>query len=433
MAETLIYGRFDLFNLREDDPFYWRLDSGLRVYLRRQPAGRIVHLGLFIHHGSQNEDEQTNGIAHFIEHVLFTPKHFTGTAARLFSHLEAQGASYDAFTSKEYTRISLKCLPDAFNAAMGCLSSLVVSRTLHPNAIEEERPIILQEHAMTFAASLSMDKQVLDNAMWGDHSIGLHLLGRKENIKRFTFEEIEARIQTYFTPERVVLVIVGPLDVPSLIEAVDTNWKHWSRTTADVPMPAATPVASAIAMPTQSKRITLHLGYLGVPFGSSERCEMEILSDILGGGIRSRLFRELREIRKLVYHVQSITVSYGIGGHIAIAVNCDRNELEECYSSIKRVIDSVKKHGVTTAELNRVKADRIMSLLDTAETPSQYLHLLGRRALLHEPFEMAAEIARIRRVDCRKLIEFARRILVDENLGAAGFGLHQQEMSKLFD
>lgn len=426
-----------MFDVNEDGLKHHRLPNGMRIYLRDQPATRLVHIGMFVHHGSQNEDVQTNGLAHVIEHVLFTPRYFSGSAAALFGRLEQQGASYEAFTSKEYTRVFLKCLPESFGDALAFMSHLAQTRELDPSAVEEERPIILHEHAMNFSSSLSMEKQVLDNAMWGDQSIGLFLLGRKENIQRFTTAEIEARIRSYFAPERALLLIGGPFDAPAAAEEVTRRFADWRGGDQPVPEPVAVPMAKAIALPTQSKRVALQLGYLAFPFGSPERCEAELLADILGGGIRSRLFRELRENKKLVYHVQAIPVSYEIGGHLAIAINCDRHDVGACCAAIKGVLASLQEVGTTTAELERAKAERIMGLLDAAESQREYMHLVGRQALLSgpssPPFGIVSEITRVNEVDPDEILQQARRMFVDDGLGAVGFGLEEKEMSALFD
>ncbi|HEX6291757.1 MAG TPA: pitrilysin family protein [Herpetosiphonaceae bacterium] len=406
------------------------LSSGLQIKLKQQAHQRTVNLGVFISHGTQDEDLQTSGAAHFIEHVVFNPNYLPQHLQELLNSLLEAGVSYEAATSKEYTRFMLTCLPKQIEQVLHALSLLVSSRHVSDAAIEHERPIILHEHAMHFSSSAVL-KELLDHALWGDHSLGLFVIGRKENILRFDRQELEERLHLHYVPERTSLVALGPIDVDSFVEQVDHYFEPWESSPRNFSDPIVVTEPRLAALPTNSSRIDLLIGYVGVPSDSRDRYAMDLLADILGGDLKSRLFVELREKQKLAYLVHAYPTTYALGGYLAIRVNCNREDLPRAHAAIQQEIARIKADGVNEAELARVKASRTRAVLMTLENSPQHLQLLGRRATRNDDFFVDLETRRIETVQAEDIVRLAEEIFIPKNIAMVGFGPQDEELLQL--
>lgn len=406
------------------------LSNGFQIRLKQQAQQRTVGLGLFIAHGAKDEDLNTSGIAHYIEHVLFGLNHISRQAKKLFSTLLDAGSLYEAYTSKEYTRVTVTCIPRYLEQAIQLLSLLVSNQRICTKAVEHERSIILHEYAMHFSSSAVLG-ELLDNAIWGDRSVGLFVIGREDNISRFTKQNFEERVHLYYVPERVHLVAVGPLEIEPFVNLATRYFEPWVSIPHTLPDPVVVTEPRLIALPTGHSRVDLLVGYPGVSFYSSDRYTMELLADILGGGMRSRLFLELREKQKMAYLAYAYAVSYGLGGYLAIRVNCDAAELPKVFTMIQQELERIKTEGVSAAELNRVKATRKTAILRVLENSSQHLQLLGQRAILNNDFFVDLEIHRVEAVRADDVVRMAREIFVLDNLAIVGLGPREEDLLQL--
>lgn len=407
------------------------LRNGLDVRIRKVPYQQTVNLGLFFLHGSQHEHPAANGIAHFIEHVAFNPRYLDHPTRTRLDRLLDMGASYDAFTGKEYTRLMMTCAPEQLREGIGVLGAIASRSRVDREAVDTERRIVLQEHAMAFASLGRIHGQLLDHALWGDRSLGLFIMGRRENIERFTAEELEARMRSHYRPERSCLLVAGPVSPERVTGAAARELGGWTagRSTTLEPAPASSP--GIAVFPGESSRSEILMGFPGPPFESGRRPAMELLADVLGGGIKSRLFLELRERHQLVYLVQAYPVSYHGGGYIAIRANSERDDLEAVYELIGRTLAGVRDGGVRAEELARAKAARMMRVYEAADNPTKYLQLAGRRCILGEDFSIQAEAALISAVELSELRELAAEILRPQAAAVVVLGAPEDGLSFL--
>ncbi len=410
--------------------FHTVIDNGLQIQLKQQPYQRTVNIGLFINHGSQNEDMDSNGISHYIEHVLFNANHMPNEVQELLSTLLDEGLSYNAYTGKEYTRFMIACRPSQTEQALKLLSMIISSKHTTMESIEHERQIILHEHEMAFSSS-SILGDLLENAIWGDHSLGLFVIGRKENIRRFDKTEIDARLHDNYIAERTTVVGLGPLDPLTFSDSVERYFEGWTHAPCNIVDPPVSVEPRVVALRTSSPRTDLLIAYPGVPFFSADRYAMELLADILGGGRKSRLFVELREKQKLVYLVSAYSMAYRFGGYLAIKLNCETTALPTVYSTIREELERLGSTGIDEVELARVKATRITALLRVLENSDQHLQLLGRRAVLNDDFFVDIETRRIEAVRSADIVRLAREIFLPQNVAIVGLGPKQEELMRL--
>jgi predicted Zn-dependent peptidase len=406
------------------------LSNGLHIRLKQQMHQRTINLGLFINHGTQDEDLTTNGAAHFIEHVVFNPNYMPQRTRELLNALLEAGVSYEAATSKDYTRFMITCLPKQVAAVLETLSLLISTRTVSAEAVEHERSIILHERAMHFSSS-GILKELLDNAIWGDRSLGLFVIGRKDNIERFDTHELEERLQLYYVPERTSLVALGAIEAESFVNLADRYFLSWESAPRHFADPVVVTEPRLAALPTGSARTELVIGYVGVPGGSQDRYAMDLLADIVGGDMKSRLFLELREKQQLAYLVHAYPVTYILGGYLAIKVNCNTADLPAVYAAIQQELERIKADGVTDLELARVKAGRTRAVLGVLENSSQHLQLLGRRAVRNDDIFVDLEARRIETVHAEDVRRLAQSIMTPENAAIVGLGPKDEDLFRL--
>ena len=404
--------------------------NGLRVKLKQQLQQRTVNLGVFIAHGAKDETPEVNGIAHYIEHVLFNPNHMPQPTKKLLNTLLGGGAQYEAYTSKEYTRFTVTCLPEQQEQALSALSQLVSRWHIDTKAMEHERPIILQEHAMHFSSSTILG-ELLDKAFWGDRSLGLFVIGRKENIHRFTKQELEQRASQYYSAERTHLVALGPLEIEPFVNLTNKYFGSWMNTPHSLPTPVVETEPSISALPTNQSRVDLIVGYVGVPFSSSDRHAVALLADVLGGGMRSRLFLELREKHQVVYLVHAYSVNYGLGGYLAIRTNCEAAQLPKVYALIQQELERIKTGGITEAELVSAKAARTTAFLRVLENSTQHLQILGNYSVLNDDFFVDLEVRRVAAVQTEHIMRMAREILIPDHLALVALGPKEETLLRL--
>lgn len=404
--------------------------NGLQVKLKQQHQQRTVNLGVFIAHGAKDETPEMNGIAHYIEHVLFNPNHMPKPTKKLLNTLLAEGAQYEAYTSKEYTRFTITCLPEQLEQALSALSQLVSHWHVDVKAVEHERPIILQEHAMHFSSNAILG-ELADRAFWGDRSLGLFVVGRKENIHRFTKQELEQRVSQYYSAERTHLVALGPLEIEPFVNLADQYFGSWMNKPHSLPALAVETEPSISALPTNQNRADLIVGYVGVPFSSSDRHAVALLADILGGGMKSRLFLELREKHQAVYLVHAYSVNYGQGGYLAIRTNCEMAQLSKVYELIQQELGRIKTSGVTEAELASAKAARTTALLRVLENSTQHLQIFGNYSVLNDDFFVDLEVRRVAAVHMEHIMCMARQILIPDHLALVALGPKEETLLRL--
>lgn len=408
------------------------LENGLGVRLLGRPHLRTVNLGLFIRHGSSHEERENNGISHFLEHLLWNPRHLPEPARRRLYRLVEAGARYEAFTSKEYSRFMVTCLPERFGQALEVAAAALRERTLDAAAVEEERGVLLHEHAMTFASSRILG-EVLDQAVWGERGLGLFVSGRRENLQRFTVRDLEERFARFYTPERSYLFAVGPLDSQRWLEAA-APLLAWPRGTGEGPhAEAAVPEPQILSLPMRSGRVDLLFGFPAPAFGSADRWAVEILADVLGTGWRSRLFLALREGRPLAYLARASAVLYRGGGYLAVQVNCERGDVEAVFSVVAAETARLGLEGAEQEEVVRARAGKEMVLLDTLDHSAGCLQLLGRRAMLGEELDPARELAGFWAVSAADVNRVAQQCLRFEAAAVVARGLETDKLAELCD
>lgn len=406
------------------------LENSLRVSVLQAPRSRTVSLGLFVDHGAKDEDLRSSGISHFIEHLVFNPAHMEPITRQRLGELMDRGATYEAYTGKEFTRCSITCRRGDLETAIACLAGMLSRARVLPDAVEHERAIILQERE-TYISSGRVKEELIEQALWGNRSLGLFVIGRRENISRFDPAELEPRLDRFYTPHNTQLVVLGDVPAEEVVRSVETYFGDWEASPSPPPSVLIEEEPNIIGLPSDGARADLTFAFLGPAFGHADRYAMNLLGDILGSGVRSRLFQEVRERRELCYAIYAYSISYRLGGYLAINANAAAEKVDEVYRAVMDVIEGLKAEPVPPDELERVREARITSLLEITGDTKRHLQQLGRHAMNGKDFFVDWEAHELRRVTAEELQRVARNMLTTERLAVSGIGVDGERLMKL--
>ncbi|KMY32337.1 hypothetical protein ACZ11_09375 [Lysinibacillus xylanilyticus] len=405
------------------------LENCMKVVVRKTKQSRNLSIGMFVNHGSKDETIHNNGISHFIEHMAFSHENMNVAAKQMVGDLLDNGARYEAYTGKEMTRCCITSQTSYSNDIIKALSNIVKFRDIPEERIKHERAIILQE-ADTYFASSKVKTELSERTLWGERSLGLFVIGNQENISRFTKEDIESRFEKYYTPSNTLMVIQGNVDPDEIINKIATEFDFWRNNKVSNPLPMLE-VSPSVTGIGNSDRVNLTISFVGPSFRSRKKYAMAILSDILGDGLKSRLFLELREKRELVYSIYSYSLSYGLGGYLAIDLNCQKEKLDECFNVVMEIVKDIQGKGVTSEELERARASRITSTLQIPNDSVRHLNTTGRYALYNKDFFVDNEVFELMSITEEEVREVANEMCDESNMALSAVGTNSESLISL--
>ncbi len=361
------------------------IPSGPRVYTEVIPAVRSVTLGVWVPIGSRHETPSTAGATHFLEHLLFK-----GTERRsaldIAADVESVGGEINAFTTKEYTCYHVRVLDEHLDVAVDVLADMLGQSLLRRSDIEAERPVVLEEIAMSEDDPLDLARTELEALLFAGHPLGTPVAGTVDSVTAMADAAIRRHYRRYYTPDNYVITAVGSAShrrVMSLVrrafgEAQQPVRPPKPQKSPRGPRPTGSHVSRAF------EQINLLRGYSSIARNDDRRYAMAVLHTILGGGMSSRLFQEVRERRGLAYTVNAFRSSYSDAGIFGVHAGCAPDKLDQTREVIDAVLHEVRTTGISGDEVasakNQVKGQMVLDL----EDPGMRLMRLGTRALFDE-------------------------------------------------
>lgn len=358
------------------------LPSGLRIVTEAIPTTRSISLGVWVGIGSRDETPAMSGASHFLEHLLFKGTH-RRTALQISSEIEAVGGETNAFTTKEYTCYYARVLDDDLALAVDVLVDAVADSLLEPADVETERGVILEEIAMHEDEPGDEVHDVFTEAIFGDHPLGRLISGTEESITPMTRTQINGFYRRRYTPPNIVVAAAGNLDHASVVRLVR---KALAGTALDATAAApAGPRTGSKRVPTQKPHVVVRnrdteqahvvLGGVGIGRLDERRFALGVLNNVLGGGMSSRLFQEIREKRGLAYSVYSYASQYADAGVFGVYAGCAPGKVEEVLDLTRGELASVAADGLNSEEVARgrgmVKGSYVLGLEDTGSRMSR--------------------------------------------------------------
>jgi predicted Zn-dependent peptidase len=356
------------------------LDNGATVVSERMSEVRSVSVGFWFDVGSRDEPDLLAGTSHFLEHLLFkgTP---TRTAKNIADAFDAVGGDVNAFTSKEYTCYYARVLDDDLPMSLDVLSDMILASTLEPGELESERRVILEEIAMHEDAPDELVHDLFYRSMWTGHPLGRPVLGFNDTISRVARDEVAEYWEQRYAPNNLVVAGAGSLTHDELVDCVERLFtgREGRKTLRNGPAPTSHLGIDVHRRPTEQAHMVF--GAEGLPRSDDDRHALAVLDTVIGGGMSSRLFQEIREKRGLAYSVYSYRSLFADTGSFVVYAGTTPQNAQTVMDIIRDEVDSVVRDGISESELERAKGHLRGSLVLSSEDPGSRMNRLGRQQL----------------------------------------------------
>ncbi|MBA2461004.1 MAG: insulinase family protein [Actinobacteria bacterium] len=389
------------------------LSNGLRVLTAPMPHAQSVSCFIMLAAGSRYETPGTNGIAHFAEHMFFKGTERRPTARDIASEIDAIGGEFNAFTGKEYTGYYVRCAADTRDTALDVLVDMLRRSKFDPGEIEREKGVIVEEMNMYFDTPRDFIGGVYESLLYGDQPLGWDIIGRKETVRSATRETFTDYVGRWYRPDRMVVGVGGKIGdgLSERLEKLLGDLEHGS---AGDPPPVELPANGArVKVHTKSSdQAHVVLGVPSRPLRDPDRYVLQLLATVLGGGMSSRLFTEVRERRGLAYYVFGTNHSYTDAGSLHAQSGVDINRIDDAVSTIVEQFRLLASEPVPTDELEKARNFTKGRFVLQLESPhGTILFGLRREVLEGEATEPAKVLAELDAVTAEDLQRVAQEIL----------------------
>ncbi len=357
-----------------------RLPSGLTVVSEKMPRVETVSIGAYVDAGTRHEAAPENGVSHFLEHMAFKGTERRDAAA-IAREIENVGGHLNAYTSRENTAFYAKILKEDVGLAADILGDILSHSTFVPEELERERGVILQEIGQ---ANDTPDDIVFDHfqaTAYGAQAMGRPVLGTEDTIKAMSREALTGYMRRHYGPSRMVVAAAGALEHEDLLELAKRHFSDLPAAIAAVPEPARY-TGGEFREERDLDQVHLCLGFPSVAVNHRLHMATQLLSTLLGGGMSSRLFQEIREKRGLVYSIYSFASPFADGGLFAVYAGTGEDQAEELVPVTLEELRRVQ-HDVSEDELARAKAQLRASLLMSLESTGSRCEQLARQLQVH--------------------------------------------------
>ena len=380
---------------------------------------RSIALGVFVGTGSRNETPAQAGVSHFLEHLLFkgTDRFSSEEIDQIF---DGMGAEINAGTGKETTSVYSRFLDQHLERAWEVMGDMVL-RPSYPD-IDSERQVVIEEIAMYEDEPSDKVHDVLATAVFGDHPLGLPIIGTAEVIGNVPVPQIAEYHDSRYVGRNLVVAAAGNIDHDKLVEMVRASGPPAGDTDSPPPAPDEIKPRACFHQKT-TEQYHVCLGGLGIPRGDERRFALRVLDTILGGSTSSRLFQEVREKRGLAYSVYSYSSQFVDTGQIGLYVGTRPDNVGQAMDVIGTELRRIVSDPVGAEELERAKENVKGRMALSLESTLTRMNRIGGSILMDVPLLSLDEmVAKIDAVDADAVGELARELFAPEQLSAAGVG-----------
>ena len=357
------------------------LANGVRVISEAMPHVRSVAAGLWVGTGSRAESPELNGISHFIEHMLFkgTTKRSAEEIAR---SVDSIGGNLDAFTAKELAGFTAKVLDEHLATAFDVLSDLALHPLFREGDIEKERGVILEEIKMEADNPEYLVHEIFSANFWKGHSLGKPILGTKDTVRRFDREMIERHYGSHYVPSNLTITAAGNLTHARLLELAREHFEGLPPNgTVAADAAPSTHARIATRQKQDLEQVHLCMGVPSYPLSHQDRFSGYVLSNVLGGGMSSRLFQNIRERQGLAYAVFSELNPYRDTGCLSVYAGTSLESARKVVDLILSEFREFKEKPLGAEELRRAQDYMKGSLMLGLESTSSRMANLARQEL----------------------------------------------------
>jgi len=399
------------------------LPNGLTVLTEQMQHIRSVSIGIWIKTGSRDEDPQWNGISHFVEHMVFKgTKH--RSAEDIARQVDSIGGNMDAFTAKECVCFNVKLLDEHLPIAMDVLSDLVLNPVFDAKDISRERGVILEEIKMDEDSPDYLVHEIFTQNFWKDHPLGKPILGTKDTVRKFERDPVLGFYAQRFAPGNLIISAAGNLQHQQFVEIVANHFERMKPMKNGFHSPQPTIVPRIIMRNKKAlEQVQICVGVPAHPIAHERRHASYILNTLLGGGMSSRLFQNIRERQGLAYAIYSDLNPYRDTGCLSVYAGTSREAAIKVVQCIVSEFHKLKSERVPEEELRRSKDQLKGSLMLSLESSTARMSNLARQEMYFDRFYGMDELLeKIESVTSEELQELANEFFHTESIAVTVLG-----------
>ncbi|HEY3107090.1 MAG TPA: pitrilysin family protein [Gaiellaceae bacterium] len=400
------------------------LANGLRVLTAPMPQAKSVACFVMLAAGSRYETKDTNGIAHFAEHMFFKGTEKRPTARQIAGEIDSIGGEFNAFTSKEYTGYYVKCAAEHRDTALDVLVDMLRHSKFDSEEIEREKGVIVEEMNMYYDTPRDYVDGVYDELLYGDTPLGWDIIGRKETVRSAKRETFLEYLDRWYRAPRMVAGVAGNLG-EGLTERLEELLGDVQDGATGSPPPAEwSQDAPRVKLHTkQSDQAHIRVGVHSYPLVHPDRYSLQLLATVLGGGMSSRLFTEVRERRGLAYYIYGQQQGYTDTGTLYAQSGVDIQRIDDAVQTIVREFGRIAAEAIEHDELEKARNFAKGRLVLSLEDPKGMIIFGLRNEVLEgaqrEPDDVLAELDKVTIEDIQRV---AQDIIREDRLNFALIG-----------
>jgi predicted Zn-dependent peptidase len=377
------------------------LPNGIRIVTETMPYVRSVSLGVWIGSGSRVEQGAENGLSHFLEHMVFKGTK-NRSAEEIARSIDSVGGGLDAFTSKELVSFNTKVLDEHLPFALDVLADLVLNPLFREEDIEKEKGVILEEIKMEADQPEFVLHETFLSNFWKANGLGRPILGTKETVRKFSRDMVASFYDRVYSPKNILITAAGSLDQDRIVQLVRDKFGDMEpRGTPPACLAPKSNAAITLKKKESLEQVHIAMGVPAYPMAHELRFPMYVLNTVLGGGMSSRLFQNIREKQGLAYAVYSELNLFSDAGCLLIYAGTAAETAKQVVTSVVEEFRTLKHELITEEELRRAKDHLKGSLMLSLESTSSRMSNLARQEMYFDRFlsldEMLEMIEAVRR------------------------------------
>ena len=399
------------------------LDNGMRVLTANLPHAQSVTCMVMIAAGSRYETAETNGIAHFAEHMFFKGTERRPTARQLTGEIDAIGGQINAFTSKEYTGYFVRCAAESRDVALDVIVDMLRRSKFDPDEIEREKGVIVEEMNMYYDTPRDYIGNVYDQLLYGDQPLGWDIIGHEGTVRAATRETFTSYLDSWYHPSRMVLGLGGRVGDDVLERANELFGDLPAQETGE-PDAFRPQTNGRIKLWTkQSDQAHIVIGVPSRRLDHPDRYVLQLIGSILGGGMSSRLFTEVRERRGLAYYVHALNYSYTDAGSLFSQAGVDIKRIDDAITTIGSELRKLAAEPVPAEELEKARSFSKGRTVLELEAPQGLIMFGLRREVLEGLAPDIEDVLReVDKVTVEDVQRVATELIQDESFRLAVVG-----------
>jgi len=387
------------------------LSNGLRIVTETMPEARSVTIGAWVRVGGRDEPDDLSGASHFLEHLLF--KGTEQRSARAIAEaVDSVGGEMNAFTAREHTAYYARLPHEKAALGLEILGDVLTAPALRPAEIEAERQVIVEEILMNLDAPEDRVHTLLSTALFGGHPLGREVLGEMDTVEAITRDDIADFFERWYRPATMVIAVAGRLDHDAVAVAVEAALGGGVGGERPARRPPPELAGTVVVARDDTEQAHLCLGWRSLASNDPDRWAMAVANQILGGGMASRLFQEIREERGLAYSVYSHPTAYEDSGYLTVYLGTAPKRAQEALGVVDEVVASIAADGVTESERAIAAGYLEGSMLLGLEDSGGRMGRLGHSLMQLDHITTVDEhVARLRAVTTDDVARVLRRVL----------------------